>query len=136
MCFNNSYKKQGFTLIELMIVVAVVALLAALSYPSYTSYVQKAERKKASAEMMGIAGRLERIKSHTFRYPSTAPTNLTTADLRYSISVALVADGSTYTITADPSSFPAQAGDRCGTMTLDNTGAWTFASSLTESDCL
>ena len=41
-----SMEKKGFSLVELMIVVAVVAVLIALAIPSYTHYVRKANRKK------------------------------------------------------------------------------------------
>lgn len=40
-------KKYGFTLIELMIVVAIIALLAALSIPSFTKFIAKSKRAEA-----------------------------------------------------------------------------------------
>lgn len=133
---GKSYKNQGITLIELMIAVVIVGILAAIGYPSYTQQVQKSERKKAAAEVLSVAARMERIKSLRFQYPVPAPGDIvSSAKLRYSISVTST-DGVAYVITADPSSSSAQANDSCGVMTLNQIGEWTFANSLTENDCL
>ena len=45
-------KHQGFTLIELMIVVAVVAILSSIAYPSYTEYVRRGHRAEARAGLL------------------------------------------------------------------------------------
>ena len=61
-------KKQGFTLIELMIVVAIIAILAAIAYPSYQEYVRKTKRTDAEADMIELAGRLQRYKIANFTF--------------------------------------------------------------------
>ena len=48
-------RQNGFTLIEVMIVVVVVAILATLAIPSYREYVMRSHRRAAQAEMMQIA---------------------------------------------------------------------------------
>lgn len=49
--------QRGFTLIELMIVVAIIAILAGIAYPSYMDQVRKGNRAKAQAFLMDVAQR-------------------------------------------------------------------------------
>ena len=51
----------GFTLIELMVVVAIVAILAAIAYPSYRSQIEKTRRADAKAVLMQAAQYMERL---------------------------------------------------------------------------
>ena len=55
-------KHQGFTLIEMMIVVAVIGVLAAIAYPSYQRYVIKSKRTDMMSEMQNIASEIESRK--------------------------------------------------------------------------
>jgi len=62
----------GFTLIELMIVVAVVGIIAAIAYPSYMESVRKSNRAEAKVELMDISQRLQRCYSSYARFDNTA----------------------------------------------------------------
>lgn len=56
-------RKSGFTLIELMIVVAVIGIIASIAYPSYMESVRKSNRAEAKVELMDISQRLQRCYS-------------------------------------------------------------------------
>ena len=60
--------KNGFTLIELMVVVVIVAIFAAIAIPSYQAYIRRAETSKAQQEVKRIATLLERHKARNFSY--------------------------------------------------------------------
>ena len=65
---KNRYSQQGFTLIELMIVVAIIGVLAAIAYPSYQRYVIKSKRTDMMTEMQNIAAQIESRKLAQGRY--------------------------------------------------------------------
>ena len=65
-------KKPGFTLIELMIVIAIVALLVALALPGYGQFVRKARRADAQADLMQFAGSAERIFTETNSFATSS----------------------------------------------------------------
>lgn len=118
-------QQKGFTLIEMMIVVAVIGILSAIAYPSYTEYVRRGHRADARAGLLQAAQWLERASTATGLYPTTLPANLTWAtdtSKRYTISIGGPATTSTFTLTATPKTPGPQAGDRCGNFTLTHTG--------------
>lgn len=64
---------RGFTLIELMIVVAIIAILAAIAIPSYQEYARRSNASMAQQEMQKIAEQLERHKAKNFTYRDFDP---------------------------------------------------------------
>ncbi|MCV0438657.1 MAG: type IV pilin protein [Hydrogenophaga sp.] len=114
-------RQRGFTLIEVMIVVAVVALLAGIALPSYQEYVRRTHRAHAQATLVQAAQWMERAATVRGSYPVT---NQIPADLlqveggRYT--VVAVSDGATYTLTAIPTA--GQATDPCAAYRLTETG--------------
>lgn len=123
---------RGFTLIELMIVVAIVAILASIALPSYQDSVRKSRRADAKSALMQAAQFMEKNYSLAQRYDKTSsgatialPFSQSPVDggtAHYAISLDSVA-AQTFTLKADPQG--AQASDVCGDLTLDNTGAKT-----------
>ena len=133
---GTSQTVKGFTLIELMIVVAIVAILAMIGYPAYNDQVRKTARKAAIGVVLDSAGRLERIRSQKFKYDDTVSGVLLPAK-RYNLTLDAPDPGTSYTITATPTGD--QVDDACGVMTYTNVGVWTFtknAASIPENDCL
>jgi type IV pilus assembly protein PilE len=59
---------RGFTLIEIMIVVAILAILTAIAYPTYIDYVRKTKRAEVKAELLDLASKLQRYKIAHFSF--------------------------------------------------------------------
>ena len=59
---------RGFTLVELMIVVAVLGVLVAIAYPSYQESIRNTKRVETQAELLELAKRLQRYKIANFNY--------------------------------------------------------------------
>ncbi|MCC4587445.1 type IV pilin protein [Xanthomonas sp. NCPPB 1067] len=124
---------NGFTLIELMIVVAVVGILAAVAYPSYAEHIRKSRRAQAKADLVEYAQLAER--SHTtnntyanYRFANGSTTTQSPREggaAQYTVTFA--GNQSTFTLTAAPQG--AQAKDVCGTMTLNQAGVKTPSAS-------
>lgn len=117
--------KEGFTLIELMIVVAIVAILAAIAYPSYQEYVKRTKRTDAQAEMMDIAHRLSQFKVVNYSYAHATIDDIYGGDVIPKSGTALYdldlsVSASTWTLTALPIVTTAQAGD--GALILNSEG--------------
>ena len=123
------HPSRGFTLIELMVVVAVVAILSLVAYPNYNAYVRKARRAQAKADLMALAQTLERTfttdRDYTkFALSGTLNQSPHNGTPRYDIALAPLTR-TTFTLTATPRGD--QRADPCGTLTLAHTGARTPA---------
>ena len=124
--------QRGFTLLELMVVLAIVAILVSIAIPSYSVYVRKAERKAAMAALQGLAQSMERFyaQSNTYEgadkdgvplhFPATSPLD---GPAKYNLRIT-AADDSSYTLQAQPIEGKGQEQD--GMLQLDSTGqrAW------------
>ncbi|WP_423779817.1 type IV pilin protein [Delftia acidovorans] len=116
-------RDRGFTLIELMIVVAVVAILGAIAVPSYNEYIRRAHRADARAGLLQAQQWLERAATAMGVYPTALPAELTWSSdrgKRYTLGFAAGNTNAAYTLVATRRG--SQAGDRCGDFTLTHTG--------------
>lgn len=144
----NRRSVAGFTLIEVMIVVAIVAVLASIALPSYTSYIARARRADARNQLLQASQFMQRFYAANDQYlvdragnsvlSSTAgigmPSNLrqSPADSTaiYQLNTAITTAGnytatvitSGYTLTMAPISGGRAATDACGMFTITSTG--------------
>ena len=97
---RQSSKPNGFTLIEMMIVVAVVGILAAVAYPSYAEYVRKSRRSDAIAAISKVQQAQERWRASNPAYATTAA--LLTAAWPNGLGLTASSSGGHYSISISP----------------------------------
>ena len=134
---------SGFTLIELMIVVAVIGILAAIAYPSYQEHVNKSRRADAQASLFELAQFMERHYTSNGGYLENGnsgsgpglPFNKAPKDGGsefYALSLSAVT-AQAYTLQALPKN--SMAADKCGTLTLNSAGKKGQAADRTLAEC-
>jgi type IV pilus assembly protein PilE len=129
---RGSGREKGFTLVEMMIVVAIVGILGAIAYPAYTKQVMRSKRSDAQTVLLEAAQAMQRLYVARNSFVDSdeatkllegagldkAPKGVESDRKTYSVSV-VVQNGRTFLLTAEPE----HSDDDCGNLTLDNRGA-------------
>ena len=134
----RTMRVRGFTLIELMIVVAVIAILAIIAISSYGEQIRKGRRAEAARFVGDLQLKLEQWRGEnpcygqsgvapcgTFTASGSYPPIPTSAVSKYYTIAIPTASATAYSITATPRDV--QTGDRCGVLTGSETGKPTWA---------
>lgn len=107
----------GFTLIELIVVIAIAGIMTTIAYPAYQDSIRKARRGEAKSELSRLV-----LKQHKFRVTHTAfadDATLVTTDSGYYEFLVTQFLSSRFSITATPKSASGQDQDLCATLTID-----------------
>ena len=123
-------KRSGFTIIELMIVIAIVAILVALAYPAYSQYVRKARRGEAQQLLLNWSINQEIWRSNHTAYAPISNDPLVGMPApshdNYNFDFSVDPTPTAYTLRAiaqnDQVNDKAKDGTLCTNLTLDQSG--------------
>ncbi|MDO1527499.1 type IV pilin protein [Fulvimonas sp. R45] len=131
-----SKEEAGFSLIELMIVVAIIAILAAIAYPSYISHITKTNRVAAEGCLSEVASYMERYYTTHLSYegatmPALDCQSAQQTGANYSYAFPASPSTTAYIAQATPTGAQLTRDTQCGTLSLDQTGARSTSTSDT-----
>jgi type IV pilus assembly protein PilE len=126
--------RRGFTLLEIMIVVAIIGILASIAYPSYMRQIIQSQRTDARTAIFNIAQQQEEFFVQNMQYApdlqtlyggAAAIASVPSPEQEYNVTIQAGCGNPcmTYTITATPAAGSTQARDeQCASMSVNNLG--------------
>lgn len=119
---TSSAQRQGFTLIELMVVLVVIGMIAAWAYPTYVEASHRARRLQAQQALLEASFYLQRFYAEHHRYDDELPTSLrqTPAQGRADYQLSVRSFGARFEIIAQRQG--TMRDDRCGDFKLNHQG--------------
>ncbi len=111
---------SGFTLLEILTVVAIISILAGIAIPIYVDYAEKARRTDGQVALMNEVQALERCKTTTFTYAGCGVVSNESPESYYTITLT-GATGTAYMLTAQAQGSQANDTD-CIVMTINSQG--------------
>lgn len=113
-------RRSGFTLVELMIVIAIVGILASVAFPSYLHHVRTAQCADGIDSLLSLAGRMEDFYLNNDSYVGAAVASATSSEGLFDLAIGSQTAFS-YMLQATPSAGNAEL----STLTLNSLGQWT-----------
>ena len=117
-------KRKGFTLLELMIVVAIVAILATLAYPSWINSIRKTRRGDAINSLQDLRINQSQWRANHATYATSLDSvgynGGTSMENHYTIAIVGTPNATTFLAAATPGSD--QSADSCGTFAINQDG--------------
>jgi type IV pilus assembly protein PilE len=133
---KHSDSAQGFTLLEILLVLLIVAILSAIALPAYTGHVARARRAEARVHLLQVAQFMQRFYAANDNYQKDRADNDVLAQMPANLRQSPSDGNAVYTLDIPPATLSAShyvlhmvprpgasmARDKCGTFTLSSTG--------------